>query len=349
MIRKYGKPSASWFKAKRWFFDHDKELLGECLRIADLYLEQPERRRCMVCDVEIEGAPSFVKHDIPYHVCPRCGHLNGAHQDSDAFCAGLYKEEESTLFSQMYSAEDAAAFAERRDTIYRPKADFLLDVLQQSEEDPSNLRFADFGAGSGYFVSALQQLGIKDIAGYEVSENQVRLGNAMLNGELLIHHELDEIEELISTVETDVISLVFVLEHIQQPRQILDAIRRNPHAKYVFIAVPMFSTSVFVEMAFPHFAQRHLTCGHTHLFTPQSVDWMCDEFGIERIAEWWFGADMIDFYRMIAMSLIVSPDSKNMVSAWEETFLPVVDQMQLELDKRHQSSELHFVARLKED
>ena len=345
MMQRYGKPSAPWFKAKRWFFDQDKELLAECLRIAELYLSQPKRENCMVCATPISTPPSFVKHNVPYHICPHCGHLNGAYQDTHAFCAGLYKEEESDIFSRMYESENLKAFEERRDSIYRPKVDFLIDALKEEKQDYLNMSFADFGAGSGYFVSALMSAGIKNVRGYEVSDTQVKLGNSMLGNEILIHHDMDDIVNLISSVEADVLSLVFVLEHVQNPGEVITAIKNNPNLQYAFIAVPMFSTSVFIEMAFPHFAHRHLACGHTHLYTPESLKWLSNKFSYKHCAEWWFGADMIDFYRMISMTLSASPDTINMVTEWENTLLPALDSMQLVLDKRHQSSELHFVAR----
>ena len=342
---RFGKPSAPWFKAKKWFFDQDRELLAECHRIARLYTSQPQRTQCKNCEGPL-GEAAFHKHGIGYTFCARCGHLNGLHQDSDAFCEGVYAETETDLYSRAYSSDDRAAYVERRDTIYRPKADFLLDALRTQGEDVARLTFADFGAGSGYFVSALRDAGIPAARGYDVSTTQIRLGNRMIGEEVLTQHRLEELEALAESISADVISVVFALEHVQGPRELLAAIARNKQARYAFIAVPLFSPCAFIEMAFPSFAHRHLACGHTHLYTEQSVNWMCKEFKLEQLAEWWFGADLIDIYRMIWMSLDRDPNARGMTQRWEQMMLPVIDAMQMEMDKRKLSSELHMVVRL---
>ncbi len=56
----------------------------------------------------------------------------------------------------------------------------------------------------------------------------------------------------------------------------------------------MFSPSVYFEMVFPTVFHRDLACGHTHLYIDSSLDWTCREFGFERLAEWWFGTDIVD-------------------------------------------------------
>lgn len=345
MMQRFGKPSASWFAAKQWFFDQDRELHAEGVRIAELYTAQPRRTKCKNCNGRL-GKTEFTKTGIDYTFCKRCGHLNGLHQDTDAFCEGVYGETVTTLFSRMYSAKDKAAYIERRDSIYRPKADFLLDALRKEGEKPKKLRFADFGAGSGHFVSALREAGVRSVTGFDVSENQLRFANKVLGEKLLEPLALTETASKIASIEADVLSMVFSLEHVQNPREIAAAIASNPRARYAFIAVPMFSPCVFAEMAFPQFAHRQLADGHTHLYTEQSIDWMCQEFGFKRIAEWWFGSDLIDFYRFIWMSMAADPKTARAGARFREMWLPILDAMQLEMDKRKLSSEIHMVVRL---
>jgi len=345
VINRFGKPSASWFKAKKWFFDQDRELLAECHRIATLYRKQPARVECKNCAAPL-GEAEFQKHGIGYALCARCGHLNGLHQDTEAFCEGIYTESESDLYSRAYASDSRASYEERCDTIYRPKADFLLDALVEQGEKPSQMTFADVGAGSGYFVSALKDAGVKSVRGYDVSETQVKLANYMLGDHIVEQQGLVELLGTVENADVDVLTLVFALEHVQDPRGLLSAACQNRRARYAFVAIPLFGPCVFFEMAFPEFAHRHLTCGHTHLYTRQSVDWMCAEFGLERLAEWWFGADVVDLYRMIWMTMSRNPELAGMVGKWEEMMLPVVDEMQLAVDKKKLSSEVHFLVRL---
>ena len=67
------------------------------------------------------------------------------------------------------------------------------------------------------------------------------------------------------------------------------------------------------------------------------------EFKFEAIAEWWFGSDIVDLFRHISVTLEKSKSSKKLISLWRQYFTPVIDTMQLEMDKKHLSSEAHIV------
>ena len=120
---------------------------------------------------------------------------------------------------------------------------------------------------------------------------------------------------------------------------------RNSNVRYLYISVPLFSPSVFFEMAFPGVFQRHLSGGHTHLFTERSIAWMCGEFGMTRVAEWWFGADMMDLFRAISVELCGGEGSGQSDALWREMFAPAIDDLQLALDKRRLASEVHMLLR----
>ena len=60
-----------------------------------------------------------------------------------------------------------------------------LDALANINIDPKELKYADIGAGSGYFVSALRGVGLINSVGYEVSKSQVSFGNLMIGQPLL--------------------------------------------------------------------------------------------------------------------------------------------------------------------
>ena len=88
--------------------------------------------------------------------------------------------------------------------------------------------------------------------------------------------------------------MIGVLEHLQEPREVLHAICSNPTIRYIYISVPMFSLSVYLKAVSPEVFHRQLGAGHTHLYTDSSLDWMCKEFGLERVGGWWFGTDIVD-------------------------------------------------------
>jgi len=341
-MKRYGKPSAPLLSLKPHFFNENEELLQRQRDLAGLYTKEPRRLRCKACDGPIETV-SFSKLGIDYLVCPCCGHLNGAHEDSDTFCAALYTEAGGAAYARDYSAADREAYRTRTGEIYVPKARFLADSLAAHGEDPKALAYADIGAGSGYFVSALRFLGLDTVRGYEVSETQTALANEMAGEKLVETHALDDTVALAGRIEAKVVSLIGVLEHLQQPRELLAALNANPAVSYVYISVPLFSPSVFIEAAFQDVMQRHLSGAHTHLYSESSLDWTCREFGMTRVAEWWFGADIVDLYRSILIRLAQSEKTAGAAKLWAEMIKPAVDDMQEALDRRHLSSEVHML------
>jgi len=342
MIRRYSKPSGPLLTLKSHFFSDNDKLLDEQRQLAALYARQSRRTRCKACDETIEKV-AFSKLGVDYMICPRCGHLNGAHEDSDAFCAAVYTDAAGAAYARAYGAADREAYRIRTRDIYVPKARFLTESLSALGEDPQGLSYADLGAGSGYFVAALRAVGIAAVRGHEVSETQVAVANEMAGEKLVETHALDETLSLASRLQANVVSLIGVLEHLQEPRELLAALKSNPSVSYVYISVPLFSPSVFLEIAFPDVMQRHLSGAHTHLYTETSLDWTCREFGLRRVAEWWFGSDIVDLYRSILIRLAQSEATAGAAAIWQEMLKPVVDGMQESLDRKHLSSEVHML------
>ncbi len=342
MIRRYGKPSGPLLSLKSNFFSDNDKLLDEQRQLAALYARQPRRTRCKTCDGTIDKV-AFSKLGIEYMICPRCGHLNGAHEDSDAFCSAVYTDAAGAAYARAYGAADREAYRIRTRDIYVPKARFLVESLAALGKDPAELSYADLGAGSGYFVAALRSTGLAQVRGHEVSATQVALANEMVGEELVETHALDETVALAGRIQANVVSLIGVLEHLQQPRQLLAALKSNPSVSYIYISVPLFSPSVFFEIAFPDVMQRHLSGAHTHLYTESSLNWTCHEFGLRRLAEWWFGSDIVDLYRSVLTHLAQTDATAGAATVWQDMLKPVIDGMQESLDNKHLSSEVHML------
>jgi len=343
MIR-VGKPMAAWFHGKEFLFSDDEGLLAHSMRIAEVYRRQPRRGACKICASPI-GKVAFVKQGIAYSFCHNCNHLNGLHEDTDEFAKAVYTESESEIFERAYSDIDEEVYCKRVEEVYRPKAEFLLSALREQGEEPSQLKYADFGSGGGYFISGMQLEGVRYIQGYEVSRALAEHARRRVGGHVIVQHEIDELAHIIEGVDADVVSLIFVLEHLQNPQAIFQAINNNRRIKYMFVSVPMFSLSVFIEMAFQNSFHRNLSDGHTHLFTHRSLSWLCSEMGMSSVAEWWFGSDMIDLYRLLGLTLQQDEHTAPVADIWFELMRPLVDDMQLQIDKRMLSSDIHVVLR----
>jgi hypothetical protein len=350
-LKKYGKKLGGLLRFKSAMFEENAGQLDAALASARLYASQPPRRQCKICRTALPDTPLFTKHGVPYALCPQCGHLNGLHEDTDDFLDRLYVRDSGKSYGANYVSEHGDEYRARVKEIYAPKADFLLAALREEGCEPATLGYADLGAGAGYFVSALSLAGIEKVEGFEVSASQVALGSEMLahlglSSASLRQIRLDELAGLVRQSTAAVVSMVGVLEHLQNPTEILGAIRENPNIRYLFVSVPLFSLSVMVEAAFPHVFPRHLAIGHTHLFTRSSLDWLAWHYGFEVAAEWWFGADMTDIYRSLLVSLQGNEETRGLAPVLTEQLYDALDDLQLCLDRRNLSSEVHLVYRV---
>jgi hypothetical protein len=340
---RYGKTSSSLIDIKSSFFEQDILHKEKHRNITQLYKQQPDRDYCKNCNHLLSKEPDFIKLDIGYVLCIKCSHLNGLYDDTEEFCNAIYSEDETVDYGDNYKQDNIKDYNHRTSVIYIPKAEFLYDSIKSNNDEPSSLNYLDFGAGSGYFLSALKTIGLNNIKGIETSSSQVELGNKMLGKKMITQNHIDDNTRLLAETDAEVISMIGVLEHLQNPREVIKTICANSHIKYLYISVPTFSLSVFLEINSSRAFHRQLTGGHTHLYTDQSINYLATEFGFNILNQWWFGTDIVDLYRHIYISLLESGSSKKMIDLWENDFRPVIDNLQIEIDKKHFSSEVHVL------
>jgi SAM-dependent methyltransferase len=345
-MRKYGKTSAGVISLKKNFFEANEQKLDEAKAHAFAYKNQPLRKHCKICREKLPE-PSFTKLGVDYAFCESCGHMCGSHEDTDNYCETIYTNNNGVNYARNYYEQDRDAYDRRVELIYVPKAEFLDAALNEKGENIVDMKLLDIGAGSGYFISALLRKGVTNIKGYEISAFQVKYANKMLGMDIIACNKPDEIPSIVKNTDVNIISLVGVMEHLQDPISVLQAIKDNKFIKYIFLCVPMFSLSVFLEVAFSQTVMpRHLTGGHTHLFTDNSLIYIENKFGFRRESEWWFGSDVMDLYRSIYIHQELHGNPKSMVERWKDYFHDEIDQLQLVLDKKHKSSQVHMLWRV---
>ena len=180
---------------------------------------------CINCGNKLSEQISFKKDKIGYILCDKCSHLNGVYRDTNSFCNEIYKED-SIDYKETYNSKDKDTYIYRLMSIYQPKAEFLYSMIKE-EKNPNQLSYFDFGAGSGYFVGALKSMGLKKVYGSEVSIKQVNYANKMLGSDSISHHDFEESIDLLSKTNCNVVSMIGVLEHLQDPRSALKVIKDN--------------------------------------------------------------------------------------------------------------------------
>jgi 2-polyprenyl-3-methyl-5-hydroxy-6-metoxy-1,4-benzoquinol methylase len=336
-IIKFSKKLADIYNIKSNFYYQNNKLLQNEIIINKKYKKQPLRDNCKNCNYK-STKKTFLSFGIDYFVCSKCSHLNGIYSDSKIFCDWLYSKKKTDNYNnkKFYTLKD---YDKRVNNIYLPKAKFLIKVLKK------NLNIIDVGAGAGHFAKALEILNINCI-GIEPSKYLASLGNSKLKKNTLLNLSLDEMEKdffshYISDNKENVLSLIGVLEHLQDINSLMVKFLKSK-IKYLYISVPIFSLSTFIENVFNKVYPRQLSGAHTHLYTKESLQFFAQKYNLKIIGEWWFGQDFIDLYRSILLSS-KSHDSKKYKHLLDKNLFSVIDKLQSILDKNMICSEAHII------
>jgi SAM-dependent methyltransferase len=339
---KYGKSINNLLKIKKSFITDNSVFLEKQKKIADELSKQPLKTSCKICGTK-PSESFFEKNGIKFFQCEKCTHLNSIHDETNEFLESLYTEDKGHNYAKSYIEQQREDYINRTETIYTPKVEFLSDFLESKGESLKENRIVDFGCGSGYFLYALEKLGIDNARGYEVSESQASYGNSLLKSNKITPFNINEAGSISSKLDCEIISFIGVLEHMKSPHDVFKGIAKNKAIKYIYLSVPLYSFSVFVEMAFQNVMARQLSGGHTHLFTKESLTYLANEYDFEIAAQWWFGTDIMDMFRSIIVTINGNRGTENAVGKFESRFMKMVDNLQMELDKEQLSSEVHMV------
>lgn len=333
MIR-YGKSSK--FLNKKFDFSANEQLCNEENKHLSEYKKSPKREFCINCKTPLKKI-IFTRKEIKYFECNNCGHINAEYQITEEFNSYLYNNIE---FVKDYLMHDDKQYIQRMEDIYLPKANFLIESILNDNINPNDLQFFDYGCGSGYFVYAMTQLGYT-INGTDLSNEQVQLANKMLTSinQNTTNKVIPLVDNNIQKLQTNVLSMIGVLEHLENPNRFLEMIATK-NIQYIYVLVPTFSLSDYIQLAFPDVYDRHLGVAHTHLYTENSLKKFFSTYGYEPISEWWFGGDAFDLFRNISTTL----SDKNVdMKIFQQYYMNIIDEIQLSIDKKHACSEVHML------
>lgn len=334
---RYSKSSAFYLNTKKEFFAANNELLKKSLNKNQLYISQPIRFTCKICEEPLPKTTDFHSHNVDYVFCDKCSHLNGRFDDTNEFVEKLYVSEDGGEYAKNYIDQN---FTERTIEIYLPKVDFLVTSLP-----PKKYELLDVGCGSGYFVyaSLIRKL---TASGIDVNKTMVDFGNNQIFKHFkkspLTFVSEEMFNDSIAKTNADVISAIGVIEHLREPQKFFKAFQ-NSKAKYLYYSVPMFSFSAVLENVFKNVFPRQLSAGHTHLFTETSIKKLNEIIGAHPIAEWRFGTDAMDLYRHLLTNIQANNSSQKMIDFLYSGFGKKIDDIQSIFDKNHFCSEIHLI------
>ena len=329
-IIRYSKKYNNIFNLKKDFFKNNYLHLQDRLKINRFYKKQKKRKFCKNCERSI--SKPFIKNFlIGYGICKHCGHLNGEYQDTKKFTEWLYSSSDGKNYAKAYLDN----FGSRVKNIYLPKAEFLKKVLKRK------IRILDIGSGGGHFLKALE---LKKINGVGLEPNRIltELGNKKLKKNKLLNIDLDDSYEFVTRQKNfNTVSLIAVLEHLEKPNELLKAFNKS-QAKYLYLALPLFSLGIFLENNFTNVFPRQLSGGHTHLCTEKSISYLAKKNKLKIVGEWWFGQDMPDLYRSLLMSKNIL-DKKIYQKELNDNLFKVINELQHVLDKNKICSQVHII------
>ena len=327
-IINFSKSYNNLFNLKKDFYDNNSSNLKKIQKVNLDYIKQKKRIKCKICDSNLTKT-IFYSHKVNYLICKKCGHLNGQSIESKKFLNSLYLKNEGKNYSKNYLKN----YLDRVKKIYIPKVNFLIKVIKK------NINVLDIGCGSGHFVKALELKKI-NARGYDPNLQLVQHGNKFLKINKIFNKELDNCKNEIIHSKHNVLSAIGVLEHLENPNEIIGLFIKS-NKKYLYISVPLFSLSVFIENIFKNIYPRHLGGPHTHLYSKKSLYFIAKKYRLKIIGEWWFGTDFADLYRSLLLSL--NYKDKKFIDFFNKIFLKNINKFQSIVDQEKFCSEVHII------
>ncbi len=331
-IVKFSKSYSDIVSLKSDFYTNNKLNRNIALKLNKIYKKGPKRKICKNCEKKI-GTFFIKSFGIKYNLCKRCGHLNGEKLETKSFFKKLYV---SGTGSKNIEKNYKRSFNQRVKNIYNDKVLFLKKTLKKK------ITVLDVGSGAGHFLKALEKNNIK-ATGIEPNKLMCKIGNQYLRRNKLLNKDLNQLERIVlnNTEEANCLSAIGVLEHLENPNGLLKAFKRS-NFKYFYLSVPLFSFTSFIENSFQNVYPRHLSGGHTHLYTKDSIYYFAKKYRLSIVGEWWFGLDIADLYRsVIVSSSQVDKDSyKNSLNKY---FYSILNDLQKKIDEKKLSSEVHLI------
>ncbi len=339
----FSKPGADVKKETEALIRDNSKRLAQQLRVSRALKGCPPRQACPVCGQSPAGAEAFDHRGVAYILCPQCGHIFSLCQPPPGYPqAGA----EAITYDRIYPALSPEEYASRRNRIYTPKLEFVLDCLEQEGQGRAatlDSRWCELGSGYGFFLDALRRAGGSRLKGLEADPELVRRASEVL-GQDVVEPYQGLLSQAVKDTEADIYAAWFVIEHIEDTGEFFRALAAKPAGTVLAWAVPCFSLTSALETAGRGFMARQWDNGvHTQIFTEKSISYCLETAGLDLIGQWFFGQDAADLWRYLKVELEGSLPPQ-LTSTLEDNFAPVLDAVQSAVDRAKLSDSRHMVA-----
>lgn len=298
LITRYSKPVGDVLQETSILESEWKDRVKRQQQFTEALQRFPLRKRCICCAESLRGI-HFDHHRVGFVECHLCGHVQTAKKPSPGYPHDMC---DNTLYSNVYPELSEQEYRSRRDRIYRPKLDWILSTMSAigyPETELLRKQWVEIGSGAGYFLSAANQMGVRQIIGLEADE-QLVARSRQHNPNVTTQLWKRRFDNALDDFDAELYCSFFVLEHADDLMPVWNALRRKPSGTFFAFSVPIFGFSCLLEQAFANDYARNLDgVLHTQLFTDTSIRHGLKLAGYTLVGEWIFGQDILDLTRLL--------------------------------------------------
>lgn len=273
----------SWRKSAKQFLDRIQEYAEPIGEITG----------CPVCgssSVRVMVTVSGFRHDE----CLECRHVFCSVKFSPSTFDRLYKQDGDFVVFE----PEMEVFLNRVREVAAPKVDFINEISGGSR--PGDV-WADIGCGLGDVLYSARETGWETLGftpNTVEAEFCAQMGLTVKEVFLTAENAVRELPP-----EVRVVSMVNVLEHLDDPDPLLRALSLALRpGSFLAVEVPRNpSLSLFSIMCLPQSRARHLTAPcHLRLYSEKSLEMTLRQFGFEIAGGWTFGQDCYEMLSTLA-------------------------------------------------
>lgn len=226
---------------------------------------------CFLCGADDERV---MFHDEPFRVvrCGRCGMVYVNPRLSSERLHEMYQEEYwSSDRAKEFGYASYLAERDNYERTYRRR----VSTIERYRAEPG--RVLDVGCAAGFFLSVMREKGW-DTSGIEISKPMVDYARDTLGLPDVRHGDLTNLE--IEETGYDVVTMWDVIEHLEDPRVHLQAVRRGLRDDGLLVLETQDVSSRFARLMgrkWQHYKHEE----HLYHFDPDTLGRLLDEMGFE--------------------------------------------------------------------
>ena len=340
MITDYSKALGDLTKEEASRIQNEEQLYIRQKEANKRLYKAPPRKVCILCGSPIKGW-EFLHRGVSFITCDQCNHIQTKALPPEGFPDELEDKEQ---FSKIYPKLEKDQFEDRKNRIYRPKLNWIFNALERSgykKIELLNKKWLELGSGSGVFLSSLEDMGVNNYVGFEKEETLLERAKAFVAPEKVSISRVS-LGEIIRANQADVICSFFVFEHDENLFELINALKDCPKGTLLCFSVPKFGLSCLLEnMASERYARSLDAAVHVQTFTDQSINFLLQAAGFEKIATWQFGQDALELRRFLQPTKGHDEHSRCLGEKMESC----LDDLQSVFDRAGLCDQVHIIAR----